>query len=95
MTVKNISKYHELSIEELNKLGTRELVNALESARGKAICSCGNGNHCGDDVLTQEEKDWNKQQSELFLRLKEALKGREDVSRKEVPKKQQKKKMKY
>ena len=88
MTVKNIEKYHELSLEELNKLGTRELVNALESARKKAIALDG-------DILTQEEVDWNKKQTELHERLKEALKGREDVSRKEVPKKVQKKKMKY
>ena len=95
MTVKNISKYHQLSVEELNKLGTRELVNALESTRGRAICSCGKSHHCGDDALDQEERDWNKQQSELCVRLKEVLKDREDVTRKEVPKKVQKKKMKY
>jgi hypothetical protein len=95
MTVKNISKYHQLSVEELNKLGTRELVNALESARGRAICSCGKSHHCGDDVLDQEERDWNKKQSELFLKLKDILKDREDVTRKDVPKKAQKKKMKY
>jgi hypothetical protein len=89
MTVKNIEKYHELSVEELNKLGTRELVNALESARKKAFAID------GVEVLSQEEMDWNKQQAELQTRLKEALKGREDVSRKEVPKKTQKKKMKY
>lgn len=90
MTVKNISKYHQLNVEELNKLGTRELVNALESARGKA-----NGSYDDVQILTDEEKEWNKQQSELFVRLKEVLKDREDVSRKEVPKKAQKKKMKY
>lgn len=89
MTVKNIEKYHELSLEELNKLGTRELVNALESSRKKAVALD------GVEVLTQEQMDWNKQQSELHDRLKESLKGREDVSRKEVPKKAQKKKMKY
>jgi sugar-specific transcriptional regulator TrmB len=89
MTVKNIDKYHELNLEELNKLGTRELVNALESARKKVVPLD------GVETLTQEEIDWNKQQAELQTRLKEALKGREDVSRKEVPKKTQKKKMKY
>lgn len=95
MTVKNISKYHELSMEELNRLGTRELVNALESSRGKIICSCGKGNHCGDDVLDEDEQAWNSKQQDLSLRLKDVLKNREDLSRREVHRKVEKKKMRY
>lgn len=95
MTVKNITKYHELDNEELNKLGTRELVNALESARKTIICSCGSGHHCGDEVLDKEDQDWNKEQNSLHARLKDVLKDREDVSTKEVPRKVEKKKMKY
>jgi hypothetical protein len=95
MTVKNINKYHNLSHDELNKLGTRELVNALESSRGRIICSCGKGHHCGDEVLDQDEKAWNQSQSALYSNLKDILKDREDVTRREVPRKAEKKKMKY
>lgn len=89
MTVKNIAKYHELNTDELNKLGTRELVNALESSRAKIVPKE------GVEALTEDEVLWNTAQNELKLRLKVALEGREDVSTKEVPKKVEKKKMKY
>lgn len=95
MPVKNISKYHDLSVENLNKMGTRELVSALESSRGQNICSCGKGNHCGDDVLTAKERLWNDKQYDLYMNLKDILETREDVSRKEVPQKKEKKQMKY
>lgn len=95
MTVKNINKYHDLSVEDLNKLGTRELLNALESSRGKIICSCGKGHHCGDDVLREDEIAWNIKQDNLYDRLKEILKNREDIKPKVVPKKAEKKKMRY
>jgi uncharacterized FlgJ-related protein len=95
MTVKNISKYHELSIQDLSKIGTRELVNALESSRGKIICSCGKGHHCGDEVLDKKEQFFNLQQDQLYDTLKEILKDREDVSTKIVSKKIEKKKMRY
>ncbi len=95
MTVKNISKYHQLSIEELNKLGTRELVHVLESSRGHIICSCGKGNHCGDETLTQDEKLWNEQQKALYTNLKEILNTREDLGSTKPIQKLQKKKMQY
>jgi hypothetical protein len=95
MTVKNISKYHEMDTEELDKLGTRELVNALESSRGRVICSCGKGCHCGDEVLTDDDRLWNKQQAELKTRLKSVLETREDLTPADIPRKVEKKKMKY
>ena len=95
MTVKNINKYQAQTIEELNKLGTRELLNVLESSRGQIICSCGKGNHCGDDVLKEEEIDWNKKQDELKVKVKDILKDREDLTPNKVAKKAEKKKMKY
>lgn len=95
MTVKHITKYHELNVEELNKLGTRELLNVLESARGRVICSCGKGYHCGDDVLDEEQQQWNIQQRALEKRLKEVLSHRENITKKQVPKKVEKKKMQY
>ena len=95
MSVKNISKYHSLSVEELNKLGTRELVSALGSSRGQNICSCGKGRHCSDAALTASERLWNDKQYDLYLELKDILKTREDVSRKEVPQKKEKKRMQY
>lgn len=95
MPVKNISKYHDLSVEDLGKLGTRELVSALESSRGRNICSCGKGHHCSDDALTEEERIWNDKQYDLYMNLKSILKNREDVSRKEVPQKKEKKQMQY
>ena len=53
MTVKNISQFHNYSNEQLEKLTTRHLTEILESARGRIICSCGKGHHCGDEVLTE------------------------------------------
>lgn len=95
MTVKNINKYHSLNNQQLNSLGTRELVNVLESSRGQIICSCGKGHHCGDDALEQDERQWNAEQEQLKMRVKDILKDREDISRKEVPRKTEKKKMQY
>lgn len=98
MTVKNVSKYHDLSFDQLNQLGTRELVSALESARGRIICSCGKGCHCGDSALDSHEIQWNTQQAQLYKSLKMVLSQREDLadtsSQKPVAKKE-KKKMKY
>ena len=88
MSVKNISKYHELKSEDLNKLGTRELVAALESTRAKIKPEEGT-------ELDETQEVWNKQQDQLQAKLKDILKDREDVSTKEVPKKVEKKKMKY
>lgn len=95
MTVKNIGKYHDMSAEELGKLGTRELLNVLESSRGQNICSCGNGHHCGDEVIECDEQIFNAQQQDLYTQVKDILKDREDLTPKPFPKKIEKKKMRY
>lgn len=96
MSVKHITKYHEYSEDDLNKLSTRHLINILESARGKIICSCGKGHHCGDDVLTCEEREFNNNQYELKAKVKHILKTREHLLPSTKPtKKAEKKVMKY
>lgn len=99
MTVKNISQYHSYSIEQLMKLTTNHLVHILGSARGRIICSCGKGHHCGDEVLEANEKQFNQNQESLFQRLKQVLATRENlfnqVKSAKTVKRQEKKVMRY
>ena len=91
MTVKNISQFHNYSNEQLQALTTRHLTEILDSTRGRIICSCGKGNHCGDDVLDTDELKFNEQQGELYTKVKEVLSTRESlVSTKQVKKKEKK-----
>lgn len=91
MTVKNISQYHEHTHEQLQELTTRHLKEILESARGRIICDCGKGHHCGEDVLTEDEKNFNEKQEVLVEKLKVIMKTRENlVSTKQVKKKEKK-----
>ena len=91
MTVQNITQYHDYSVQELEKLNTRHLKHILESARGRITCGCGKGNHCGDDVLDTNERDYNMAQEALVERIKPVLSQRENiVSTKQVKKKEKK-----
>ena len=91
MTVKNVSQFHNYSNEQLQALTTRHLTEILESTRGRIICSCGKGNHCGDEALTAEEIQFNQQQAQLYKKVKEVLSTRETlVSTKQVKKKEKK-----
>lgn len=99
MTVKNISQYHGYSVEQLMKLTTNHLVQILGSARGRIICSCGKGHHCGDEVLDEGEKQFNQNQESLFQKLKQVLATREhlfnQIKSAKTVKRQEKKVMRY
>ena len=91
MTVKNISQYHDYTTEQLQELSTRHLKEILGSARGRIICNCGKGSNCGDAVLEEDEKNFNKKQEVLLDKLKSAMKTRDNlVSTKQVKKKEKK-----
>ena len=86
MHVKNILPYHDYSQEQLMALKTPHLLCVLGSARGRAICSCGKGHHCGDDFLDPEQLLFNQKQEELLGKVKAILSTRENVvSRKPTP----------
>lgn len=67
------TRWLALSQDELNQLSTRELLLILQFSRGRAICSCGKGYHCGDDVLSEGELERNRRRFELGIRVKTAL----------------------
>lgn len=91
MTVKNISQYHDYTTEQLQELSTRHLKEILGSARGRIICDCGKGHHCGDDVLQEDEKNFNEKKEVLVDKLKSIMKTRDNlVSTKQVKKKEKK-----
>ena len=92
--VKRIYDYHGKSVEDLQKLTTRHLLAIFESTRSKITCGC--RFHCGDDVLDEHDKDWNKKQRELHARVKTILAGREHIVRDTKPEaKREKKVMAY
>ena len=95
MSVKDIAQYHTYSLDDLSKLSTRHLLNILESSRGHIICSCGKGHHCGDDVLTSDEKWFNDKQDILKNAVKSILKTREHLTSTKPTGKVEKKVMKY
>lgn len=69
------------SKEELEKLPTRQLMMLRKSAFSVTHkCSC--PTHCGDDVLTQEEQDYNQRVYALRRRIAEILPHREHVPNK-------------
>lgn len=95
MTVKDIAQFHDYSVQDLEKLTTQHLQHILKSARGRITCGCGKGMHCGDDVLDQDERDYNKAQEALLERVKPVLSKREHIVSTKPQKKKQKKVMKY
>lgn len=85
MTVKNVSQFHVYTSDQFQALTTRHLTEILESSRGLITCSCGKGNHCGDEVLTTSERAFNNSQDTLFNQVKAILDTRENlVSTKQV-----------
>jgi hypothetical protein len=77
----NTSLYHSWPIDKLNCLSTRHLISLMNAARRTITCSCGPGQHCGDDVLDEDEKDYNRQQRELKSRCKDVLMCRPHIER--------------
>jgi len=75
--VKNINTYHNCTLEDLQQMPLRQLKMILTSARGRAVCGC--NEHCGDDVLTQSERDWNEKQRNLFNLVKQALEQKSEL----------------
>ncbi len=95
MLVKDITQYHTYSLDDLSKLSTRHLLNILDSSRGRYICSCGKGHHCGDDVLRPDEKWFNDKQDILKSDVLSILKTREHLKSTKPTHKVEKKVMKY
>lgn len=95
MTVKNIEQFHGHTKEELGRLSTEHLIHILESTRGRKICSCGKGHHCGDDVLDEHDQMWNDRQDNLQTAVREVLASRPNVPRTKQAPKREKKVLKY
>ena len=77
MAVKNIESYYTYTLDDLQELTTRHLLEVLDSSRNRIICSCGNGSNCGDSVLSPEERESNQAQQDLYSRVKQVLSTRE------------------
>lgn len=77
----NIFTHIDASVEELSKLNTRHLLAMLKTTRSRHVCSCGPGWDCGDEVLSDWEREDNQKRFELGIRLKQVLKDRPHVAR--------------
>lgn len=74
MTVKNISQFHGYSVEQLDELNTRHLVEILESTRSKHISELDRSPDIGLDYV-----EWNSAQKMLHDRVKQVLSTREHL----------------
>ena len=79
----NPTPFWGASVEQLRKLPTRQLLAILDGTRSRMVCSCawGGGTHCGDDVLSKEDLEFNEKQFELNVNLKTVLAEREHIPR--------------
>lgn len=89
--------YWDKTVEELQELGTRHLLALFEGARLQPnVCSCGWGHHCGDDVLSESEREENRKNFEFRIRVKSILNTREHVVARTKPQpRKEKKEMRY
>jgi hypothetical protein len=89
--------YWNKTVEELQELGTRHLLALLEGARLQPnVCSCGHAYHCGDEVLSEAEREENRVNFEFRVRVKAVLSTREHVARRHKPEpRKDKKEMRY
>lgn len=77
----NSSPYHNWTIEQLSALGTRHLIALLKASKNRMTCGCGPGYHCGDDLLSESDLEFNRLQWELGVRVKQILNSRPHLER--------------
>jgi hypothetical protein len=77
----NVYDHIEKTDEELIKLTTRHLDAIHKAAYTRHTCSCGPAYHCGDDVLTQEQRDANQRMRYFQKRVKAILDTRPPLPR--------------
>lgn len=77
MTVRNIELFHGSARETLESLGTRHLVNILESARKMRRCKC--SPWC--DYVHPDDEVFNLAQSALKDMVKDILRTRDHLIR--------------
>lgn len=71
----DVTKYHSMSVEELNKLHTGTLMNIRKASfKDAPSCAC-----CGEKVRNSYEQEFAAAQHQLRNNLKEVLKTREHV----------------
>lgn len=75
----NVFEHINKTDAELEQLTTRHLNEIRKRAYVRNTCSCGPGNHCGDEVLTEEERQENIALRAFQERLKAILDTRENV----------------
>ena len=75
------SPYHDWTVEQLSKLNTRHLISLMKSSRIMNTCSCWPVYHCGDEMLSEDERKYNQRQWELGIRCKIVLKDRPHLDR--------------
>lgn len=81
----NAHAYLDKSNKELEGLTTRALMTLRDSTYG-AMNRCSCPSHCGDEVLTQAERDENSLIGGLQARVKSILATREHVPNKKEAK---------
>ena len=78
----DVFEHIDKSDAELEKLTTRHLNEIRKRSYIRNVCSCAGGNggqHCGDEVLTQAERDENTKMRKFNARLVAILSTRENV----------------
>ena len=75
----NVFEHINKTDEELEKLTTRHLDEIRKRSYIRNTCGCGPGHHCGDDVLTEEERAENKAMRAFNQRLKVILDKRPHI----------------
>jgi hypothetical protein len=77
----NVFEHIDKTDAELEKLTTRHLNEIRKRSYIRNVCSCasGGGQHCGDDVLTEEERAENVKMRAFNKRLLAILATREHV----------------
>ena len=77
----HVLDYINKTDEELEKFTTRHLDAIHKAAYYRNTCSCGPGYHCGDDVLTEEERQQNAQFRAFQYRVRLILEKRPPLPR--------------
>lgn len=66
-----------------DELSTKQLLAMRDVTYKRHNCSCGGGRyHCGDDVLSEEQRQFNKDQVKRRKQIKAILATREHVPNK-------------
>lgn len=75
----NLFEHLDKTDEQLSKLNTRHLKSIHDAAYYRNTCSCGPKYHCGDDVLTEEERQENAKIRAFQFRVRAILQARPPI----------------